>query len=142
MKPRDLFFLGVGIFIGALGQSIKDNPAPAKKLVRALKVYIRDGWPWKDFWPPLSFVSEQPQGTRRTYPPPHPGGPNTNDVYDWAVDWIKQTGRDGSLKSRKEAWEAVKIHFPDFVSTVLPEMEKKQRDSFHRAVKDRLKKRS
>jgi len=100
----------LGYVVGLLQMWHYLDPAPFKKLAQGLKVYTRKGWPMRDFWPPLAFVSEQPQGTSRPWPPPHPGGPkqSESDLNDYEEYFVRR-----GLTKLETAWQAYLADHPE-----------------------------
>lgn len=94
-------------------------------------------------WPPIQFKPDDPKAGPRIWPRPHPGGQPTSEVYDWAAQWILETGRDpGSIRSIREAWAEVPTQFPGYISKASNEYADKQWERFRRQVRRRLEKRT
>jgi hypothetical protein len=135
MNWRDLFFLILGLFIGVVIQVIRYE---RKKIKPMANVFLL---PQNSDRQPISFLgfkgeTDPDPKAKRIYPPPHSGGANTSDVYDWGAQWIRE--RKGNQKDIPKAWAELPNVFSDYISKEIL-MANKQRDRFRVAVSRRLK---
>jgi hypothetical protein len=132
---RFLYWL-VWLVFPLVGLMFIDHSKAATDLLRQIKIRkLRRGT-----WPPIQFKPDNPKDGPRLWPPPHPGGPKTGEVYDWAAKWVLETGRDpNSINSIREAWAEVPNEFPNYISKEKNVADVQWRN-FRTQVKRKLKK--
>lgn len=127
MKPRDLFIFFAGWLAGAIVTVLFID---RREILKRIENYFRKNPIGYTLNGPRRGIEWRKKGEKvparmKRWPSPHPGGAAQSEIYQWAAEFIRRTG-----KGKPDAFKAVGDEFPGYISD-----EKLTRDAQYNAFR-------